>query len=108
MIIVDDDPGYYEQLAVCPRPGGVLIASAAYRNVKFHTVDRANRVWIVPLMLSSDEGIVGTCANGIVFSQVPPDCRKGEFGKIKLLILNAKSLDLNRFEKAKLDPELFQ
>ena len=39
-ITIDKTSGYYEQLAICPRPGGVLIAAAPYRNVRFWVVDQ--------------------------------------------------------------------
>ena len=66
-ITIDDSPGYYEQLAICPRPGGVLIAAAPYRNLRFWAVDQKVQLWTIPLMLDSCDALLGVSDQGIAF-----------------------------------------
>ncbi|MEI7576822.1 MAG: hypothetical protein WCK51_08010 [Armatimonadota bacterium] len=91
-IIIDDSPGYYEQLAICPRPGGVLIAGAPWRNVRFWAVDRARQLWTIPLMLSSDEGLIGVNKQGIVYLE--SERRQDSTEIFRLRVFSAKKLDL--------------
>lgn len=91
-LTIDNCPGYYEQLAICPRSGGVLIAEAPWRNVRFWAVDRARQLWTIPLMLSSDEGLIGVNKQGIVYLE--SDRRKDSEEIFRLRVFSANKLDL--------------
>jgi hypothetical protein len=91
-ITIDNTPGYYEQLAICPRPSGVLIAEAPWRNVRFWAVDQHSQLWTIPLMLSSDEGLIGVNKQGIVYLE--SERRKGYDEVFRLRVFSANKLDL--------------
>ncbi len=95
-ITIDDSPGYYEQLAICPRPGGVLIAAAPYRNVRFWAVDQKAQLWTVPLMLSSNEGLVGVNHQGIAY--VESTRYRGWEQTLTLRVMSANTLGLVSYQ----------
>ena len=97
-ITIDDSPGYYEQLAICPRPEGVLIASAHYRNVRFWAVDQKAQLWTIPLMLNSSDPLLGVCDQGIAYIE-----RKwlADGREDHLRVLSAKTLDLVTYQPSK-------